>query len=172
MAINDEIFAALDDPKLSDIAQQLRLTPGQVKTALANALPTVLDGLNTNVQNAAGAASLTQALADHAGTDPFGDLNVLASGPLGDGIVKNVFGNRVNDVARTVAERSKVSTADAERLLKIAAPAVLAFLADKVAAGNAADPDTVIHEVRTANDQAQHDMPDLGTILGGLFGRH
>lgn len=171
MAINEEILAGFDDVKLPNIAQQLGLHPDQVKGVLNDALPALLGGINRNVQDPDGAASLANALGQHVNTNPLGDLDALASGVLGGGILDKVFGGNTPDISQALGDRQKVSGVDVEKILKIAAPIVLAFLAQKLTSGGGkADPGAVQAEVQRANQQAQQGMPALGPILGGLFG--
>lgn len=167
MAINDEILAGIDDDKLQSIAQQLGLEPDQVKGVLNDAMPTLLGGINQNVQTEEGAASLANALPAHADANPLGDL---ASGVLGSGILDKVFGGNTPDVSQALGNRQGVSGVDVEKILKIAAPLVLAFLAKRLTGGGKADPGAVQAEVQQANEKAQQGMPDIGSILGGLFG--
>ncbi len=170
MAINEEILAGFDDLKLANIAQQLGLHPDQVKAVLNDSLPALLAGINRNVQSLDGATSLTSALGDHANANPLVDLGPLVSGVLGGGILNQVLGANTPEVSQAIGNRANVSGVDVEKILKIAAPVVLAFLANKVFSGGSADAGSVQEEVQKANTQAQQGMPDLASILGGLFG--
>lgn len=166
MAINEEILAAFDDVKIQNIAQQLGLQPDQVKGVLNDSLGALIGGLGKNVESADGAASLANALGDHAGANPLGNLGSLVSGVLGSGILDKVFGANTPDISQAIGNKANVSGIDVEKILKIAAPVVLAYLAQKVASGGKADPGVVQKEVQ----HAQKGLPDLGSILGGLLG--
>ncbi len=171
MAINDEILAGFDDVKLQNIASQLGLQPDQVKGVLNDSLGAILGGINNNVQSPDGAASLANALGAHAGANPLGDIGGLLSGVLGGGILDKVLGANTPEVSQALGNKQGVSGVDVEKILKIAAPLVMAFLAKRMAGGGKADPGAVQKEVQQVNSQAQQGLPDLGSILGGLLGR-
>lgn len=166
MAINEEILAGFDDQKLQSIASQLGLRPDQVKGVLNDSLGTIMGGINKNVQSPDGAASLANALGDHAGANPLGDIGGLLSGVLGGGILGKVLGSSTPEVSQAIGNKQGVSGVDVEKILKIAAPLVMAYLAKRVTSGGKADPGAVQKEVQ----KAQSGMPDLGSILGGLLG--
>ncbi|MEO6605748.1 MAG: DUF937 domain-containing protein [Aeromicrobium sp.] len=171
MALADDILSGIDQDTLDNIANQLGLEPGKVQEVLKDSLPALLGGLDKNVQSGDGAASLANALGDHAQANPLGDLGALISGVAGSGILEKVLGGKTPDVSEAIGGKSGVSGLDVEKILKIAAPIVMAFLASRVAGGGKADAGAVKDEVEKANSAAKSDAPDLGSILGGLLGK-
>lgn len=170
MALADDILSGIDSGTLDNIAQQLGLETGKVQEVLKDSLPALLSGLDKNVQDDEGAASLANALGDHAEANPLGDLGSLISGGLGGGILEKVLGGKTPDVSEAIGGKAGVSSVDVQKILKIAAPIVMAFLASRVAKGGKADPAVVKDEVKQANTAAKNDAPDLGSILGSLLG--
>lgn len=170
MALADDILSGIDPDTLDNIAKQIGLEPGKVQEVLKDSLPALLGGLDKNVQSGDGAASLANALGDHAQANPLGDLGALISGGLGGGILDKVLGGSTPEVSQAIGGKAGVSGVDVEKILKIAAPIVMAFLASRVAGGGKADPEKVKKEVQEANSAAKSDAPDLGSILGGLLG--
>lgn len=170
MALADDILAGIDSGTLDNIAQQLGLEPSKVQEVLKDSLPALLGGLDKNVQDDAGAASLASALGDHAQANPLGDLGALVNGALGSGILEKVLGGKTPDVSQAIGGKAGVSGVDVEKILKIAAPIVMAFLASRLAKGGQADPGAVKSEVEKASSAAKNDAPDLGSILGSLLG--
>ncbi len=170
MALADDILAGIDSGTLDDIAKQSGLEPGKGEEVLKDSLPALLGGLDKNVQSGEGAASLANALGDHAGANPLGDLGALISGAVGSGILEKVLGGKTPDVSEAIGGKAGVSGDDVEKILKIAAPIVMAFLASRVAQGGKADPGEVKSEVEKASSSAKNDAPDLGSILGSLLG--
>ena len=171
MALADDILAGIDSGTLDDIAKQLELEPGKVQEFLKDSLPALLGGLDKNVQSSEGAASLANALGDHAQANPLGDLGALISGVAGSGILEKVLGGKTPDVSEAIGGKAGVSGVDVEKILKIAAPIVMAFLASRVAGGGKAEPGAVKDEIEKANSAAKSDAPDLGSILGSLLGK-
>ena len=170
MALADDILSGIDSDTLDNIAKQLGLDPGKVEQVLRDTLPALLGGLDKNVQSGDGAASLANALGDHAEVNPLGDIGALISGVAGSGILEKVLGGNTPDVSQAIGDKSGVSGIDVQKILKIAAPIVMAFLASRVAKGGKADPEVVKKEVQKANSTAKSDAPDLGSILGSLLG--
>jgi hypothetical protein len=170
MALADDILAGIDSGTLDNIAQQLGIEPGKVQEVLKDSLPALLGGLDKNVQGGDGAASLASALGDHAEAQPLGDLGALISGVAGSGILEKVLGGSTPDVSQAIGDKAGVSGIDVQKILKIAAPIVMAFLASRVAKGGSVDPAVVKQEVEKANSTAKSDAPDLGSILGSLLG--
>lgn len=170
MALADDILAGIDSGTLDDISKQLDLEPGKVQEVLKDSLPALLGGLDKNVQSGDGAASLASALGDHAQANPLGDIGALISGVAGSGILEKVLGGKTPDVSEAIGGKSGVPKVDVEKILKIAAPIVMAFLASRVGGGKA-DAGTVKSEVEKANSAAKSDAPDLGSILGSLLGK-
>lgn len=169
MALNDDILKALDSGPIADIAKQLGLDTAQVQSVVQDALPAVLGGLARNTESDEGAASLANALGDHAGANPLGDLGSLLGGDLGSSILKHVLGGSTPDVSEAIGGKAGVSGADVQKILAALAPIVMAFLANKI--GGKADPGVVKDQVQKESQQAQPTSPDLGDILGSILGR-
>ncbi len=170
MALADDILSGIDSDTLDNIAHQIGLEPAKVQEVLKDSLPALLGGLDKNVQSGDGAASLANALGDHAQANPLGDIGSLISGALGGGILDKVLGGSTPDVSDAIANKAGVSNVEVQKILKIAAPIVMAFLASRLTGGGKADPAVVKEEVQKANSKAKSDAPDLGSILGSLLG--
>lgn len=171
MTLADDILAQLDPGTLEKIAAQIGLDPGKVKGVIQDSLPALLGGMEKNVQSDAGAASLANALGDHAQANPLGDIGGLLSGALGSGILDKVLGGAAPNVSGAIAQNKEgVSGVDVQKILAIVAPIVMAFLAKRLTSGGQADPAVVKDEVRKASTEAKASSPDIGSILGGLLG--
>ena len=172
MALADDILAGIDSGTLDNIAQQLGLEPGKVQEVLKDSLPALLGGLDKNVQSGDGAASLANALGDHAEANPLGDLGCTDQ-RRGSAAAssRRCSAARRPTCPRPSAARPASSGVDVEKILKIAAPIVMAFLA--IARRRAAarpTPRSSRARSQKANSAAKSDAPDLGSILGGLLG--
>jgi len=175
MALTDDILAALDDGPIADIAQQLGLEQAQVQAVVKAALPAVLGGMANNSASDEGAASLANALGDHAQANPLGDLGSLLGGDLGNSILKHVLGGSTGDVAEAIGGTAGVDTATVRKILAVLAPIVMAFLAKRVTGGGTTRPDTgsLKDQLQDAVKDAvsKSGAPDLGSILGSILGR-
>jgi hypothetical protein len=170
MALADDVLSGLDSGSLKKIADQIGVDPAQVQSVLKDSLPALLGGMEKNVQSGDGAASLANALGDHAQANPLGDLGSLISGALGGGILDKVLGGATPQVSEAIGSKSGLSTEQVQKILAVAAPIVMAFLAKRLTSGGKADPDVVKKEVQEASSKAKSDSPDIGSILGGLLG--
>lgn len=168
MAITDDILAQIDDKTLDAIAGQLGIDKTQVRNVIEDAVPALVGGLGHNVQSEDGAASLASALGDHANAQPLGNVEDLVGGLLGGGILDHVFGGKVPDVSQAIGSKNGASSVDAQKILAIVAPIVMAILAKKL--GGQASPGTVQEQVQQESQAAQQKKPDLGSILGSILG--
>jgi hypothetical protein len=168
MAITDDILAQIDDKTLDTIASQLGIDKSKARDVLEDAVPMLMGGLGKNVQSEDGAASLARALGDHADAQPLGNAGDLLGGVLGGGILDHVFGGKVPDVSEAIGSKNGANSVDVQKILAIVAPIVMAVLAKKL--GGQASPGTVQEQVQRESQAAQQQKPDLGSILGSIFG--
>ena len=172
MAITDDILSTLDSGALKDIAQDLGIEQSEAKKLVRETLPAVLGGLEHNVGSDDGASSLAKALGDHADANPLGDLGSLLGGGLGGSILEHVLGGSTDQVSDVIASKTGASSSTVQKLMKILAPLVMAYLAKNVLSGGKADAGVVKEKVTKASKQAQEtsSTPDLGSILGQILG--
>ncbi len=147
---------------IDQIAAQVGADPAQVQTAVQQAVPALLGGLQANAADPGGAASLAQALDQHQNRDP-----ATVPGPEADQIVSHIFGSNEPQVISQLGGMGGGSDL-MKKLLPIPAPIVLQYLARKVLGGASADGGT------TASAQpgtpAGSGGGGLGDILGGMLG--
>lgn len=170
MALADDVLSGIDTDTLNKIADQIGVDPAKVQSVLKDSLPALLGGMEKNVQSGDGAASLANALGDHAQANPLGDLGSLISGALGSGILEKVLGGSTPQVSEAIGGKSGLTSEQVQKILAVAAPIVMAFLAKRLTSGGKADPDVVQKEVKDASSKAKSDSPDIGSILGGILG--
>jgi hypothetical protein len=170
MALADDILSGIDSGTLNDIAQQVGVEPDKLQGIIRDSLPALLGGMEKNVQSGDGAASLADALGQHADANPLGDIGSLINGALGGGILDHVLGGATPHVSEAIGTKAGASGVDVEKILKIVAPIVMAYLAKRLTSGGKADPAVVQQEVQNASTEAKAQSPDLGSILGSIFG--
>ncbi len=129
MALADDILAGIDSGTLNDIAQQVGVEPDKLQGIIRDSLPALLGGMEHNVQSGEGAASLANALGQHADANPLGDMGALINGALGSGIIEKVLGGAAPNVSEAIGSKAGASGVDVEKILKIVAPIVMAYLA-------------------------------------------
>ena len=163
-----EIQELLGQIPVQQIASMLGTDTASTQAAVEAAVPTLLAGLQNNVQAPDGAATLESELARH--------RNGLADGGVdpsqvdtqdGEKIVGHVFGGQQDQVANRLAGTANLGGVGGDlvrKLLPILAPIVMSYLAKKVLGGG-----------QGAGGQSSADGGggggiDLGSILGGILG--
>ena len=81
MSVLDEVLKHLDGNTINAIAQQLGASPQQAQSAIQVALPTILGGMQRNIENGGAGALHAAAVKDHQGVD----LGDMLGGLLGGG---------------------------------------------------------------------------------------
>ena len=151
---------------VQQIASLLGTDTASAQAAVEAAVPTLLAGMQNNVQAPDGAAALESELARH--------RNGLADGGVdpsqvdtrdGEKIVSHVFGGQQDQVANQLAGTANLSGVGGDlvrKLLPILAPIVMSYLAKKVLGGRQGS--------GAQSSPTGGGGIDLGSILGGILG--
>ena len=175
--LSDQLLAQLQGAPLQQLSQQLGLDNVQTEQAVSAALPMMLGVMGQKAAQPEGAAALFGALQrDHAGAgmDLGGLLGSLlgggggagASALDGAGILGHIFGGSQPQAEAGLGQATGLGGVQAGQLLKVLAPIVMAFLAQRVSAGGlnaGALGQTLGHESAQVRQQ--------GGLGGGLLGR-
>lgn len=129
-------MATLDDflrqLPLDSISAKLGADPAQVAAAARSAVPALVKGMQANAEDAAGAASLAQALGQHAVRTT--DLDSVDT-EEGSKIVSHVFGGSTDQVVNTLGGLGG-GTDLITKVLPMLAPLVMGFLAKQATSGS------------------------------------
>lgn len=155
----NEIIAGLP---MASLADQLGVDSATAESAVRQALPALLGGMQANAADPAGAASLSGAIEQHSPALIEGgvDLNQVDTNE-GEKIVGHVFGANAGGVAQTLGGNLGGGVGGAggadliQKLLPILAPIVLSYLAQRMRGGS-------------GQTGGIEDL--LGSVLGGLGG--
>lgn len=168
-SLTDDLLSQLQGPQLIQIAQQLGLSTPQANDAVSAALPLLIGALGRNASQPQGAEALFGALQrDHAGLDLGSVLGaVLGGGGQGAQILGHIFGNRQSGAEQGLGAATGLGGSQANTLLKILAPIVLAYLARRMfSQGNASSPQALGQVL----GQEQQQIRQQGGLGGGLLG--
>ncbi|MFC9333460.1 DUF937 domain-containing protein [Arthrobacter sp. NPDC057009] len=158
-----DIQELLGQIPVQQIADMLGTDTASAQAAVEAAVPTLLAGMQSNVQAPDGAAALESQLARH--------RNGLADGGVdpsqvdtrdGEKIVGHVFGGQQDQVANRLAGTANLGGVGGDlvrRLLPILAPIVMSYLAKKVLGGGQG----------SAGQTSPAGGIDLGSIFGGIL---
>ncbi len=158
MSSIDDILANIP---INSLADQLGVDPATAESAVRQALPALVGGMQANAADPQGAASLAGAVESHSPKLVDGGVN-LDDIDTGDGekIVSHVFGQNTDAVAQTLGGNLGGNSDLIQKLLPILAPIVLSYLSQRMRGG------------ATQDDAPGGGLNDLlGSILGGLSGR-
>ncbi len=172
----DEILSQIP---LDQLAQRLGVDEATAQQAVRQAVPALLGGMEANARDPGGAASLENALGQHAGSPLEGlDLGSIDTAD-GEAIVGNVFGDNSEQVINKLGGDTGGSNLMA-KLLPILAPIVLNLLAGKFlgqgqAAGQGPGPtpsggSTGGLEDLIGSATGGGGSGGIGDLLGGLLG--
>lgn len=180
-----ELLQQLQGAPMQQMAQQLGANSQQVQSAVGAALPLLLGALGNNAAKPQGAADLFNALQrDHAQALPQGlgglggllgsilgggassNTSTSSASPLGDGaaILGHIFGNNRQKAETGLGQATGLGN-NAGQLLAMLAPVVMAFLANRVKAGQM-DASTLGRTL----DQERAQVQQQGGLGGGLLG--
>ena len=178
----DDLLAQLQGAPMQQMAQQLGASSQQIQSAVGAALPLLLGALGQNATQPQDAAALFNALEhDHGQATPqglggLGDLlgAVLggagaapgrgAGGGLGDGaaILGQIFGGNRQQAENQLGQATGLGSS-AGQLLAMLAPMVMAYLANRVKAGN-------MDASALGQTRGQEHALQQGGLGGGLLG--
>lgn len=137
MSAVDEILA---DIPLTQLAGQLGVDESTAESAVRQAIPALLGGLQANAEDPDGAASLAGAISNHDSSLVEGGVN-LDDIDTADGqkIVNHVFGGNTDQVISTLGNNAGGQGDLIQKLLPILAPIVLSYLSKQLSGGKYGD---------------------------------
>lgn len=172
-SLTDELFSQLQGAPLQQVSQQLGIGQTQAAGAISAALPLLMGALGKNAAEPQGAEALFGALQrDHAGLDLGSVLGAVLGGGSaptqndGGAILGHIFGGSQPRAEASLGQATGLGGDKAGMLMKILAPIVLSFLAQRFLGQGNASP-SGLSQVLGQERQAVQQQGGLG---GGLLG--
>ncbi|WP_428225423.1 DUF937 domain-containing protein [Flavobacterium sp.] len=154
--ILDLINSDLGKQIIGNISNQVGTSEGETSSVLTSALPQLVNAMQNNASSADGASGLLGALMSGKQGGLLDNIGGLLGGGLdtedGGKILGHVLGGNQSELENNLSLSSGVPTDKIGSILKMAAPLLMAFLANK------------------AKDSNVQNGSDLGGLLGGLLG--
>ena len=168
MDLTNILGALTGNDAVSTIAQNLNLDTKQVSSVITNALPSLLGAMQKNASTEAGAASLAQALGNHAG-NAGNILSNLKTTDLTDGnkILSHIFGGNLSNVLGGISKATGVATNSVSKILANIAPSLLSILGKQNGTSGAAGLAGMLGGL-LGGSSSSSSSSGLGSILGGL----
>lgn len=171
-SLANDLLSQLQGQPLQQISQQLGLPQEQASGAVAAALPLLMGALGKNASQPAGAESLFGALQrDHAAPADLGGLlgSVLGGGGQGEQILGHIFGARQQGATQGLGAATGLQGDQANMLLKVLAPIVMAYLGKRMFGQGQAAASTP-QGLGDILGQEQQQIRQQGGVGGGLLG--
>lgn len=134
MSTFEQLAKQLDqDDILAQLGQKVGAKPEQVQMVAKMGLPTIMEALNRNTNDATGAQSLLKALDGHSGSD-LSDLSGFLGGiDMEDGakVLSHILGNKTSTIESRMGQKSGLGQDQVASLLMQFAPLILSFLGNK-----------------------------------------
>ena len=171
-SLSNDLLSQLQGQPLAQMGSQLGLSPAQTQDAVTTALPLLLGALGRNAAQPQGAEALFGALQkDHAGLDIGSVLgSVMGGGGQGGQILEHIFGARQDTAAQGLGTATGLGGGQANTLLKILAPIVLAYLAKRMFSQSASTAPATPQRLGDVLGQEREAIQQQGGLGGGLLG--
>ena len=177
----DDLAAQLQGNTLSQMSRQLGADEDTTARAISMALPLLVGGLANEAETPSGAQSLNRALEeDHDGSvlDNIQSLFGASTGSAdvatpralnGAGILDHILGGKREPVQQGIGRATGLDGQQVGRLLMMLAPLVMAYLGRRKRQTGATASD-IRTELQAERKEVERRAPDLGSILGQVFG--
>ncbi len=183
MNLMDVLKRQLSGDVINQLSNHIGAEPEQTATAAQGVFATLLGGLANNASTESGLSSLGSALDRNHDGSMLDNLMGMVGGMLqgggnasaatdGQGIVGHILGNRTEDAAQQISQKSGLNMGQVMKLLPILAPIVMSVLGKAKNSGGL-DLGNLASVLMGSAQQTQQQggMGDLiGSVLGGVFG--
>ena len=172
MSLTDDLLSQLQGAPLQQVSQQLGIDSQQASGAISAALPLLMGALGNNAAKPQGAEALFGALQNnHSGLDIGSVLGAVMGGgnspaANGAGILGHIFGGNQDRAETGLAQATGLSPSSSSQLLKILAPIVMAYIAQRMSSGGQASAGGLAQIL----GQEKQQVSQAGGIGGGLLG--
>ncbi len=181
----EDILAQMQGAPVQQVASQLGVDPAQAQQAIGAALPMIVGALGQNASQPGGAQVLAGVLGANHGEAASGGLGGLLGSVLGSvtgqqattpatdggGILGHIFGGQEQQASTEVGQATGLGSDQAQMLMKILAPIVMAYLAKRMFSHSSSDNAQSVSDV-LQQEQSHVDSGGglLGQVLGSLGG--
>ncbi len=173
-SLAQELFAQLQGAPLQQVSQQLGIGQAEASGAIGAALPLLMGALGRNAEQPQGAEALFGALQrNHSGLDIGSVLGSVLGGAStpeanGAGILGHIFGGNQPRAEAGLGQATGLDSNRAGQLLKILAPIVLAFLAQRMSQSGRNSPGE-LSQVLGQEQQQIRQRSGPGGLLGAVL---
>ena len=165
----------LSDKALKALAKKTGIDSKSIKTFLPLAIPFLIKMLTNNASSKEGASSLLEALTQHTGTEPIDKQIENADTIDGAKIIGHIFGSKKDEDLALLSDESSLDKNAVSGLLSTIAPSLLTALSAATKSGKKSGKKSKVDlsdglDLSDVLAMLGGDTPDMGDVLGGLFG--
>ena len=160
MDLNSIITSLTGNNLVGEIAKKFNIDTSKIIDVIKAAIPKFLGAMQKNASTSAGAASLTQALGNHAGQSM--GINVED----GMKILSKVFGNNLNSEISALSQQTNTSNEQVSNILASVAPNLLSVLGNNIGNFNIGN---MLGSLLGGSSNTSNGS--VGKVLGGLLGK-
>ena len=160
MDLNSIITSLTGNNLVGEIAKKFNIDTSKIIDVIKAAIPKFLGAMQKNASTSSGAASLTQALGNHAGQSM--GINVED----GMKILSKVFGNNLNSEISALSQQTTTSNEQVSNILASVAPNLLSVLGNNIGNFNIGN---MLGSLLGSGSNTSNGS--VGKVLGGLLGK-
>lgn len=160
MDLNSIITSLTGNNLVGEIAKKFNIDTSKIIDVIKAAIPKFLGAMQKNASTPSGAASLTQALGNHAGQSM--GINVED----GMKILSKVFGNNLNSEISALSQQTNTSNEQVSNILASVAPNLLSVLGNNIGNFNIGN---MLGSLLGSGSNTSNGS--VGKVLGGLLGK-
>lgn len=169
-ALTGLMSSFLSDSSLSSVSGKAGVDSGNVAGILAAALPSLLNGANSQASSAETSESFFEAVNSHAGKNPE-DVDV----DEGQKIINHLLGSEAEDVKAEISRKTGLSSAKVGLVLAAAAPIIMNLLGKETASshsssGTASLLGSLLGGSSNSSSSNSLMTAALGSVLSGALG--
>lgn len=174
-SVLEQIKGQLGPQALQQLAAHVGISEEKAKTAVDASVPALLSGLASNAMSKDGAASLLNALNEHAGNPDLGNLAHMlssdAAGQDGKNILQHILGSQEGVVKEKISAAAGIQANQAGDLMAQLAPVIMGFLGNQAKNEGGLNLASLMALMQSEGGLAQGALGGLlGNVLGGSGG--
>ena len=167
--------AFMSDKAIKALAKKTGIDSKSIKTFLPLAVPFLIKLLTNNASSKEGASSLLEALTEHTGSDPIDKQIEDADTIDGSKIIGHIFGSKKDEDLALLSDESSLDKNIVSGLLSTIAPSLMTALSAATKSGKKSKKKSKVDlsdglDLSDVLAMLSGDTPDVGDIVGGLFG--
>ena len=156
---------------VNEISKKFNIDTNKVSSVITSALPTLVGAMQKNASTESGAASLSQALLDHAG-NAGSMISNLKNVDLTDGskILGKILGSNASSIFDKIGKQTGTTSNQVSGILSSIAPAMLNIIGNLKKNNNTGNDalGALLGSVLGGGASSSNNSGGLGNILGGL----